>query len=267
MSDNSDDESNSSRSDKECNKDSDSSSELDVGNSRFDPLKALYSAKFKVPVARAKLHDNVQTLEAKQNLLGGFAQPFDEERVKAIRAASSSKKNIPPPELIPQRRFLPEQGLVYRERSIRHKKNIFLRLEKGWEGPLSLMKQWMDERTRVRIDIRKQKGVRGYLTGVIEIFDRHWNIAVSDVHETWSRRKYRYSTNTLHPESIIAPQDCSDRLRNLGIVLPKTKVACDGSKNVIITRNVPQLFVKGTHVVLVRPELPVPKVVETKEKQ
>ncbi|XP_052895922.1 U7 snRNA-associated Sm-like protein LSm11 [Anopheles moucheti] len=204
--------------------DSDSSSELDVGSKRFNPLKALYSGNMKVPVATARLHDNVSVLESKQTILGGFAEPFDENRLKQIRSATSlSKSKAEPTNLLPQRRFLPEQGPVKYVKSARHTKNIFLRMEKGFQGPLALMLTWMNERRRVRVYVRKQKGIRGHITGVIELFDKHWNMAISDVCETWTRRKYRYSQNNQHPDSLPSPADCSERLRRLGIVLPKTK--------------------------------------------
>uniref|UniRef100_A0A182M1I1 Sm domain-containing protein n=1 Tax=Anopheles culicifacies TaxID=139723 RepID=A0A182M1I1_9DIPT len=232
--------------------DSDSSSELDVGSKRFNPLKALYSAKLKVPVATARLHDNVSVLESKQNTLGGFAEPFDEARLKQIRAAKSSNKlKAVPANIAPQRRFLPEQGPIKYVKPTRHCKNILTKLENGYEGPLASMLTWMKERRRVRVYIRKQKGIRGHVTGVIELFDKHWNMAVSDVCETWTRRKYRYSENSQHPDSRVNPSDCSDRLRQLGIVLPETKVRSEGKKNVIITRKLPQLLIQGVQVVLV----------------
>ncbi|XP_052860783.1 U7 snRNA-associated Sm-like protein LSm11 [Anopheles cruzii] len=230
----------------------DSSSELDATGKRFNPLKALYSAKLKVPVARAMLHDNVQTLEAKQTTLGGFEEPFDAERLKRIRAASSKKKLGATSET-PKRRFAPSQGLVKVERPMRHRRNLFTRLEKCTEGPLGALKQWMDQRTRVRVYIRKQKGVGGHVSGIIELFDRHWNLAISEVEESWSRRKFRYSANRL--AGLGEPQDCSDRLRQLGITLPAVKVCeLQNKKYVICTRSLPKLLVKGDHVVLVTPE-------------
>uniref|UniRef100_A0A182P1Y3 Sm domain-containing protein n=1 Tax=Anopheles epiroticus TaxID=199890 RepID=A0A182P1Y3_9DIPT len=248
---------------------SDSSSELDVGNTRFNPLKALYSTKLKVPVPKARLHDNVSTLESKQNTLGGFTERFNETRLKELRAAMGSKKvKMPANGEMPQRRFLPEQGPVLRVRAAKHTRNLFIRHEKGFEGPLAQLKAWMNAKQRVRVYIRKQKGVRGHVSGVLEIFDKHWNLALSDVSETWTRRKYRYSENTLHPDSIVASMDCSARLRRLGIVLPEMKVRpADGKKNVIIARKVPQLFVKGDMVVLVTLEPTEPQASTSKGKK
>uniref|UniRef100_A0A182SGR3 LSM domain-containing protein n=1 Tax=Anopheles maculatus TaxID=74869 RepID=A0A182SGR3_9DIPT len=165
--------------------DSDSSSELDVGSKRFNPLKALYSTKLKVPVASARLHDNVSVLESKQNTLGGFAEQYDENRIKQIRAAKNSNKvKVIPADQKPERKFLPEQGPIQYVRPLRHTKNLFMKLEKGYEGPLAMMQTWMQERKRVRVYIRKQSGIRGHVSGVIELFDKHWNMAISDVCET-----------------------------------------------------------------------------------
>uniref|UniRef100_A0A182K2X7 Sm domain-containing protein n=1 Tax=Anopheles christyi TaxID=43041 RepID=A0A182K2X7_9DIPT len=248
---------------------SDSSSELDVGSKRFNPLKALYSAKLKVPVPKARLHDNVSTLEGKQNVLGGFTERFDEARIKQIRAEQNTKKlTLLKGNQLPQRRFLPEQGPVVRTVSKRHTKNLFVRLKAGFDGPLGQLQMWMNDRKRVRVYIRKQKGVRGHVSGVPEIMDKHWNLVLSDVCETWTRRKYRYSENSQHPDSMEAPSDCTARLRRLGIVLPEMKVRpADGKKNVIITRKVPQLLVKGEMVVLVTLEPSEPQASTSKEKK
>uniref|UniRef100_A0A182QSS6 Sm domain-containing protein n=1 Tax=Anopheles farauti TaxID=69004 RepID=A0A182QSS6_9DIPT len=232
--------------------DSDSSSELNIGSTRFNPLKALYSSKLKIPVTSARLHDNVHTLEAKQNTLGGFTEPYDEQRIKQIRASTNTKKlNEIPKNVNPVRRFLPEQQPVQRVKPMRFQNNVFLRLEKGFEGPLGQMQKWMEQGVRVRVYIRKQKGIRGHVSGVLMLFDKHWNLAVRDVCETYHRRNYRYSENRLDPDGIVDPQDCSDRLRRLGIVLPPTTVRRDGKKNVIITRKVSQLLIRGEQVVLV----------------
>ncbi|XP_050090240.1 U7 snRNA-associated Sm-like protein LSm11 [Anopheles aquasalis] len=227
----------------------DSSSELDACGPRFNPLRALYSDRTRIPAARARLHDNVQTLEAKQTTLGGFEEPFDEDRLKQIRAANATKKKLPSANEIPQRRFLPSQGLIKVERPLRYQKNLLNRLDKIAVGPLAVVKRWMDTKTRVRIYIRKHRGIRGHVSGVIEMFDRHWNLAVSDVRESWRRRKYRYSE--IPGPELDTPEDCSERLRQLGISLPSIETRSVDKKHVICTRKVPQMLVLGEQVVLV----------------
>ncbi|XP_035791756.1 U7 snRNA-associated Sm-like protein LSm11 [Anopheles albimanus] len=230
----------------------DSSSELDVSGPRFNPLRALYSERTKIPTTRARLHDNVQTLEAKQTMLGGFEEPFDDERLKQIRAANATKKKLPAAHEIPQRRFLPSQGLVTVERPMRYQKNLLNRLDKIAVGPLAAVKRWMDTKARVRIYVRKQHGIRGYVSGVIEMFDRHWNLAISDVCESWRRRKYRCMV--IPGPQLDTPQDCSERLRQLGINLPAVETRIADKKHLICTRKVPQMLVLGEQIVLVTVE-------------
>ncbi|XP_049541885.1 U7 snRNA-associated Sm-like protein LSm11 [Anopheles darlingi] len=231
----------------------DSSSELDACGPRFNPLRALYSERTKIPTTHARLHDNVQTLEAKQTTLGGFEEPFDEDRLKQIRSANATKKKLPAAHEIPQRRFLPSQGLIKVERPLRYQKNLLNRLDKIAVGPLAAVKRWMDTRTRVRIYVRKQRGIRGHVSGVIEMFDRHWNLAISDVHESWRRRKYRYS-EIPGPQLGTPAEDCSERLRQLGITLPTVKTRSADKKYVICTRTVHKMLVLGEQVVLVTAE-------------
>jgi len=47
----------------------------------------------------------------------------------------------------------------------------------------------MKERRRIKIWTRKEDGIRGYLTGFVEAFDKHWNLALRDVDEVFYRKK------------------------------------------------------------------------------
>ncbi|KAL9701630.1 hypothetical protein quinque_005071 [Culex quinquefasciatus] len=100
--------------------------------------------------------------------------------------------------------------------------------------------------------VRRRKGVRGFVTGFIEVFDKHWNLALSDVFESWKRRKYRYSENKR--AGLGKPQDCSELLRKMGISVPETAVKSVDRKYVMCSRRVPKLIVRGEQVVLVTPE-------------
>ncbi|XP_058828515.1 U7 snRNA-associated Sm-like protein LSm11 [Topomyia yanbarensis] len=230
-----------------------SSTDLNLASSSFKPLRVLYSRKAQTPVPEAKVHDNVQQFESQFKLLGGFGEVYSEERVKDIRAASSTRKAIPvlAKGEQPMRRFLPHQGLVDKPRRARFQKNIFTRLG-NMEGPLSKMLTWMRERVRVKVYTRKEKGIRGYATGYVEIFDKHWNMALTDVFESWKRRKYSYSQNNVC--ALGEPQDCSDMLRKMGISVPEVSVKSVNRKYVICTRKVPKMLIRGEQVVLVTPD-------------
>lgn len=146
--------------------------------------------------------------------------------------------------------------MIKGEKPARFKKNILLKLER-MEGPLASMVIWMRERVRVRVYTRKEKGVRGYVTGFVEVFDKHWNMALSDVYESWKRRKYRFSENKLC--SLGEPQDCSELLRKMGIDVPEVSVKSVDRKYVMCSRKVPKLMIRGEQVVLVTPETEVEK--------
>lgn len=87
---------------------------------------------------------------------------------------------------IPGRRFLPHQLPVYRPRK-EHPNTITLM--DSVEGPLSVLRRVMAEKTRIKIWTRNEKGFRGLLTGFVEAFDKHWNLALRDVDEQFVRKK------------------------------------------------------------------------------
>lgn len=231
-----------------------SSSDLDPTSSRYKPLRVLYSRKPQtVPVPTAKQHDNVGMFESQFRLLGGFRNRYSEERVNEARRATAKNKapQISADSAALVRRFEPHQEMIKAEKPAKFKKNIFLKLEK-LEGPLASMVTWMRERVRVRVVTRKEKGIRGYVTGYVEVFDKHWNMALSDVYESWERRKYRYSENKLC--SLREPQDCSELLQRMGIAVPEISVKSIDRKKVRCTRRVPKLMIRGEQVVLVTPD-------------
>lgn len=257
------DESNSEGSRGSSGRDGDSSSEgspteLDPTSAGFKPLRVLYSRKPQaVPIPEAKLHDNVGMFESRFSQLGGFDQRYSDQRLKEIfqaRAATSKRAQMQLASTsgsgaeMPQRRFLPHQEMIKAEKPARLRRNILVKLERT-EGPLKLMMTWMRERVRVRVYTRRKGGVRGYVTGFVEMFDKHWNMALVDVYESWKRRKYRYSENKLCV--LGQAEDCSALLREMGIQVPEVSVQSAGRKYVTCSRRVPKLMIRGEQVVLV----------------
>ncbi|XP_055611339.1 U7 snRNA-associated Sm-like protein LSm11 [Uranotaenia lowii] len=235
-----------------------SSSELDFAGSGFKPLRVLYSRKAQAPVSAARLLDNVGAYESQYKQLGGFDQQFSEERLREIRAANAAKKQIAAPSgQAPVRRFEPHQEMIRVERPFRARRNIFLRID-SYEGPLGELRQWMRERVRVKVYTRREKGVRGFVTGFVEVFDKHWNMALVDCQESWKRRKNRYSENKVC--ALGEPQDCGQMLRKMGISIPEVTVKSVDRKYVNCSRQVPKLLIRGEQVVLVTPDKESPKV-------
>lgn len=130
---------------------------------------------------------------------------------------------------------------------MRLRSNLLTKMD-SFKGPLEILKKYQDSNTRVKVVTRKKNGIRGYVTGFIEVFDKHFNIALTDCFEKWKRKKYYFSENKVsHGE----PQDCSRILAKMKISLPETKVKSLNRKYVEISRKVPQLLIRGEQVVLV----------------
>lgn len=136
---------------------------------------------------------------------------------------------------------------VSRPKSTKHSRNLLTRIEHV-EGPISLLKSYKDNRTHVKIFTRKEHGIRGFVTGYIELFDKHFNISLSDCHEVWKRRKYAYSETNVMPQSS---QNCSKLIARMGIEIPELKVKSINRKYVECSRNVPQMMIRGEQIVLI----------------
>lgn len=148
----------------------------------------------------------------------------------------------------------------------RHKRNLPDRLanSSGFEGPLALLQRYMTTAVRVRVYTRNASGIDGHISGVVQMFDKHWNMALSDVHEVWKRRKaFQCATADPHPAAAddgrgVVDDDtdvdeCSRRLRELRIRLPTVAVRSLNRKYVECSRRLDKAMVRGEQVVLVTP--------------
>lgn len=143
------------------------------------------------------------------------------------------------------------------------------------EGPLRALKTLMDDKKRVKVNpnifglmainfgyffhtikifnfqiyTRDEHGVRGYVTGFVVLFDKHWNMVISDVLEVWKRRKAHYCQTAAQPASNA--DDCAKRLKELNITVPVIKVKSLNRKNIECSRRVTELLVRGENVVCI----------------
>ncbi|XP_037893412.1 uncharacterized protein LOC119639809 [Glossina fuscipes] len=113
-------------------------------------------------------------------------------------------------------------------------------------GPLSELNKYISNKSKVR----KEEGIRGYVVGFLQFFDCHWNLLLTDVEECYKHRKFKYADQKL--PLLKAPEDCSRRLRELGLTLPLQNAKSLNRKTIEIERHIPQLLVRGEHVVLVQ---------------
>ncbi|XP_046967685.1 U7 snRNA-associated Sm-like protein LSm11 [Vanessa cardui] len=230
---------------------SSSESELSACSSKFDPSKALYAPKAKLPVENAPMYENLQQFEAalKYGSLNTSSiisvgkhdlfqkREEEKERKKKEQERLLEEKN--------KQRFAKYEGLVPTTRNRRKIKNVMTRIER-MVGPLGALKECVDQRLRIKVVTRNANGIRGVLHATLVAFDKQWNLAMTDVLEVWKRKG---------PSKRKIPAA-------LGIPVPKGTAAAISPVPVITetplgggvwecTRHLPQMMVRGEHVVLV----------------
>lgn len=117
------------------------------------------------------------------------------------------------------------------------------------KGPIALLNKFKINRTRVKVYIRKEHGIKGFVNGLIEAYDKHFNITLIDCVEIWRRRKYKFSQNNV---ALLGPaKDCTEQLKSMGINVPEISTKSIDRRTVECTRKIPQMMIRGEEVVLV----------------
>uniref|UniRef100_A0A1B6CYT2 Sm domain-containing protein n=1 Tax=Clastoptera arizonana TaxID=38151 RepID=A0A1B6CYT2_9HEMI len=213
--------------------DSDDSDEsLNLSSQFFNPLRALYSPKVKLPDSKAPIQDNL----TKFNLSEDGTLTIKGKAIKKTPVASEPSTSF--------QRFQPHQEPIQRIRKVHN--NVVKRMNNA-TGPLSLIRDLMENRNRVMVETRGENSVRGFCIGYVAAFDKHLNLAMEDVIEVWTRKK-RLKTPTAFgsaPRSITRTA--------LGIPVPsiKTEVRKTFRKWMLCERHVPQLMLRGENVSMV----------------
>ncbi|KAM9184725.1 U7 snRNA-associated Sm-like protein LSm11 [Mergus octosetaceus] len=174
---------------------------LDVSSSRFDPLLALYSARTPLPFPGAPCFNNLAEYESFQR---GLLRPRGRRPNAAASAAARrgpsarSARRGPAaadPERIQRLRSLmvnagPEQeaaagGAAARRR--RAPRNVLTRMPLHEGSPLGELHRCVRDGVKINVHIRTFKGLRGVCTGFLVAFDKFWNMALTDVDETYRK--------------------------------------------------------------------------------
>lgn len=240
--------------------------ELNLFSRRFSAKKFI-TAKSLPPSILPRDQIPPAIIEAQKRALFDNFAAFD-AAYRAAGASISAKVLVPnvrqptagktaEPDATSARRFLPHQQLVSRPRPARLTRNLLIALEStSSESPiLQFLKSCRDTRQRVQIDTRTQKGVRGSICGFVEAYDKHWNVALSEVKEVWHRRKFNYSENKVASGGVkVSREAAQKKLAAMGIQVPEVAVQSIDRKKVKCTRYVKQLLVRGEQIVLVMKE-------------
>ncbi|XP_033226899.1 U7 snRNA-associated Sm-like protein LSm11 [Belonocnema kinseyi] len=212
---------------------SSSDESLDARGDKFDPVKALYSLKVKIPVESAPIFDNLGKFESK---LKGTAATVEEGECST-------------------RKFLPHQGLVQGKKKeerydIMGRRNILTKMEsyrvykddkyKKSLGPLQVLYMCMQKKTRVKVYTRNMNTIRGFVEAYVVAFDKHWNLALEDCFETWTR-KIKRKAPALGPSMKVERDEGS----------PKVVVKESNGKTETLERHVPQLMLRGEQIAII----------------
>ncbi|XP_052758870.1 U7 snRNA-associated Sm-like protein LSm11 [Galleria mellonella] len=231
----------------EANSDSSTSeSEISACSSSFNPFKAIYSAKTKIPVQNAPMYENLSQYESAQKGSNTII-PVGQRELVMKREREKEMKKQETQKLLEEKnkqRFAKFQVTApVRKEKVSH--NVLTRIQ-AMDGPLATLKECVDNRLRIKVITRNETGVRGVLHANLIAFDKQWNLALSDVLEIWKRkapRKRKIPPGMSMPAAKGSAAAISPVPRITETPLGKGIWEC--------TRHIPQLFVRGEHVVLV----------------
>ncbi|XP_043254136.1 U7 snRNA-associated Sm-like protein LSm11 [Colletes gigas] len=207
---------------------------LDLTSDKFQPMKALYSTKMKLSSVKAPIYDNVSKFEAVMSGLSGVKK----KKNKTIEAGQGDHS---------RQRFLPSQAAVSRTRRIGGRtgdiegRNVLSKMQKTL-GPLGVLHECMQSRTRVKVYTRNAYGIRGHVEAYVAAFDRHWNLALEDCFEVWTRKAKRKAP-ALGPPSVTRTEEEDS--------VPKVVVTKIERKRETLERHVPQLLLRGEQVAII----------------
>ena len=148
--------------------------ELNFCSTSFDPKKALYSALAVPPIHNARPLDNISKFRVLLPKLLSSSPLTDESRVPAMVQVPASR---------------------HRTKVVRHKNTSnsdviesMMRFEQEERGPLTWLAGRAKSRAVVRVVTRHRRGTRGVAEGNLVAFDKHMNLVLRNVKETYTVR-------------------------------------------------------------------------------
>ncbi|XP_039221413.1 U7 snRNA-associated Sm-like protein LSm11 [Crotalus tigris] len=172
---------------------------LDVSSPHFDPLLALYSERTPLPYPAAPCFNNLAEYESFQRGLHHApgrprATAGRSSRSAGTRARSRAGRAAADPERLQRLRNLmlvkeptPEAAERARARGRRAPRNVLTKMPLHEGSPLGELHRCVRDGVKVNVHIRTFKGLRGVCTGFLVAFDKFWNMALTDVDETYRK--------------------------------------------------------------------------------
>ncbi|XP_035739876.1 U7 snRNA-associated Sm-like protein LSm11 [Vespa mandarinia] len=241
---------------------------LDFNSDKFDPIKALYSNKIRLPSACAPIYDNVCMFESRMK---------NPARVKKI---SQTGNDVVKAKEYSKQRFISSQGHEDPERSktigrgkkFKEGSNVLTKMPKIL-GPLGMLYECMESRIRIKVYTRNARGVRGHVEAYVAAFDKHWNLALEDCFEVWTRKRKRKAPAALdtkenekttrmmtmmmmmreeeEEEEKEEEKEMKERRRTTTSFVPKVVLKKIEGKTETLERHVPQMLLRGEQVAII----------------
>ena len=203
-------------------------SEVDPTSDKFNPLRAIYDPLFEVEQT-AVVQDNVERCIA---VIEG-----------RVRSKAVVVKPVEPEQEKLERQFTAEQ-LPVPGRQRKQFRHVLARMQGFSSGPLSVLKTYMEEGSRLKVTTRGVQGVRGVATGFLLAFDKHWNLALGDVEEEFTKRRRR-------KVAALGQEVREEEAREWRVGESLVRVVERRRKVDLCRRHTPQVLLRGEHVVMV----------------
>lgn len=225
--------------------------EFNIKSEQFNPLKVLLTVDFRVTMKKPKvIYQNMAALESAIKRVGIMNLNKRDKKKLQVCEKNAKTQVVEEPKIV--RRFQEHQMITKCTPAgkYRHERNLLGQINQLTCGPLNVLKGYVADKRRIKVFVRREHGIKGYLEGVLQCFDRFWNLLLINVIEQYVQRKTKYSQQNI--ADLPEPIDCSQHLLKLGINLPTCiKKRSVKRKNIEITRTLPQIFIRGEHVILI----------------
>ncbi|XP_071128356.1 U7 snRNA-associated Sm-like protein LSm11 isoform X2 [Mytilus edulis] len=187
--------------------------ELDLTSPNLNPLKALYSENVYLP------HNNPTTF----NNLAEYENVVIKGNITSNRGRGRGKKVPKATRTTTIKPHAETEGVNIQEtdentakmlaRRKKMNRNVLTRMSEIDEGPLTILKKAVEKQHRIKVWTRSAVTWRGYCKAYLIAFDKHFNLALMDVDETYRIpkviRKPLLETKSKETERDIATQELS----------------------------------------------------------
>ena len=210
----------------------------DVQSLSFDPERALLDNNFDLSFAAGV--DPLDNVEKFAKALEGGT----DDKLKTEEKGKKQKKVEVEPTA---RRFeesqMPIKGKAKRPRNVLH----YMKKCVDQGGPMAAFAKCALERIKVKVLLRGAVSMRGSCTGFLVAFDKHWNVALVDVDEVFTRKRHgKPSLEEEFMEKLAVGEKASRRTETIGASV--LRVVKQRRKTEVCERHVPQIVIRGEHV-------------------